>query len=156
VDPYVGDLINHTNFGGSKYHSLQVRIQTRARHGLTAGIAYTYSHNMTNSGENQGADSAQNARNLRAEWGNATYDRRQVLVINHVYQLPFGKGRSLCSSGWLSQVVGHWDLDGVLRMSRMRKIPATGVPMSGRIDSLTETYLRASGVSNTGSIQAPL
>lgn len=113
VDPYVGDLIDHMNWGGSKYRSLQVRLQTRAHHGLTTGVSYTWSHNMTNSGENQGANSAQNARNLSAEWGNSSYDRRQVLVINHVYELPFGKGKALVSQGWLSRVVGNWNVNGV-------------------------------------------
>ena len=125
VNPLVGDLIYHDNWGASKYHSLQVRLQTRARHGLSAGMAYTWSHNMINTGENQGANSAQDARNLRAEWGSASNDRRHVVVINHVYELPFGKGKPLCSSGLMSHIVGNWNISGVWSMM-------TGLPFTAR------------------------
>jgi hypothetical protein len=123
VNPFVGDLIYHDNWGGSKYHSLQVRVQTRARHGLTTGLAYTYSHNLINTGENQGANSAQDARNLQAEWGNGPNDRRHVLVINHVYELPFGNGRAVASHGWISHLVGNWNISGVWGM--MSGLPFT-------------------------------
>ena len=116
VDPYVGDLIYHGNWGGSKYHSLQASLQMRPHHGVSAGVAYTYSHNMTNTGENQGANTAQDTRNLKAEWGNSTFDRRNVLSINHLVQLPFGPGRSYLSHGALGRIVGGWDISGVWSM----------------------------------------
>src|SRR5207237_734412 len=116
VDPYVGDLIYHGNWGGSKYHSLQASLQMRPHHGVSAGVAYTYSHNMTNTGENQGANTAQDTRNLNAEWGNSTFDRRNVLSINHLVQLPFGPGRSYLSHVALGRIVGGWDISGVWSM----------------------------------------
>ena len=116
VNPLVGDLIYHDNWGGSKYHSLQVRLQMRPRHGLSGGVAYTYSHNLINTGENQGGNTAQDARNLRAEWGNAGFDRRHMVSINHLYELPFGKGRSYLSQGVLSHIVGNWDISGIWSM----------------------------------------
>ena len=116
VNPLVGDLIYHDNWGGSKYHSLQVRLQTRARHGLTTGLSYTWSKNMINTGENQGANSAQFARNLKVEWGNAAVNRRHMMVINHVYELPLGEGRAYLSTGWLGKIVGNWNVSGVWSM----------------------------------------
>ena len=116
INTTVQDVLNHENWGGSKYHSLQVRLQTRAHHGLTAGVAYTWAHSLANSGENQGGTTYQDSRNLKAEWGNSNVDRRHVLVINHVYQVPFGSGRSYLSSGLLGHIVGNWNLSGVWSM----------------------------------------
>jgi len=116
LDPLLQDDLSHENWGGSKYHSLQARLQTRAHHGLTAGLSYTWSHSLANSGENQGATTYQDSRNLRAEWGNSNFNRRHVLVINHVYEVPFGKGRTYLSRGWLGNIVGDWNLDGVWSM----------------------------------------
>jgi len=116
VNQLVGDLIYHDNWGGSKYHSLQVRVQTRARHGLTTGLSFTWAKNMINTGENQGANSAQFARNLKVEWGNAAVNRRHVVVINHVYELPFGEGRTYLATGWLGKIVGNWNVSGVWSM----------------------------------------
>jgi hypothetical protein len=116
INTSVQDVLSHENWGGSKYHSLQVRLQTRAHHGLTAGVAYTWSHSLANSGENQGGTTYQDSRNLKAEWSNSNVDRRHVLVINHVYEVPFGKGRTYLSNGLLGQIVGNWNLDGVWSM----------------------------------------
>ena len=116
VNQLVGDLIYHDNWGGSKYHSLQARLQTRARRGLTAGLSYTWSKNMINTGENQGGNTAQDARNLRAEWGNAGVNRRHIVMINHVYELPFGQGRPYLSKGVLGLIVGNWNVSGVWGM----------------------------------------
>ncbi len=116
VNQIVGDNIYHDNWGASKYHSLQARVQTRARHGLTTGLSYTWAKNMINTGENQGANTAQDARNLQVEWGNAAVNRRHVVVINHVYQLPFGKGRSHLAEGLLGHIVGNWNVSGVWSM----------------------------------------
>jgi hypothetical protein len=106
----------HTNWADSKYHSLQLRVQTRSHRGLTAGVAYTWSHNLTNAGENQGAITIQDARCFRCEWGNSSFDRRHVLVINHVYEMPVGKGRRFLSNGVLGQIVGGWNVSGVWSM----------------------------------------
>jgi len=116
LDPLLQDDLSHENWGGSKYHSLQVRLQTRAHHGLTAGVAYTWAHSLANSGENQGGTTYQDSRNLAAEWGNSSFDRHQVLVINHVYEVPVGRGRTYLASGLLGNIVGDWNLDGVWSM----------------------------------------
>ena len=113
LNPLVGDLNYHTNWADSKYHSLQARLQTRARRGLSTGVSYTWSHNLTNAGENQGAITIQDARCFRCEWGNSGFDRRHVFVINHVYELPVGKGRHYLSNGLLGRVVGGWNVSGV-------------------------------------------
>jgi hypothetical protein len=47
------------------------------------------------------------------EWGDVNEDRRHILVISHVYELPFGAGRQFVNHGVVSQIVGGWDLSGL-------------------------------------------
>ena len=145
LDPLLQDNLSHENWGGSKYHSLQVRLQTRARHGLTAGLSYTWAHSMANSGENQGATTYQDSRNLRAEWGNSNIDRRQVLVINHVYEVPFGHGRTYLSNGVLGHIVGNWNLSGVWSVE-------TGLPFTARDNT---SVSNAQDTANSGPADRP-
>jgi hypothetical protein len=36
-----------------------------------------------------------------------------MVVINHVYELPFGSGRQFLNRGVLSYIVGNWDISGI-------------------------------------------
>jgi len=35
-----------------------------------------------------------------------------MLVINHIYELPFGSGRAYLNSGAMSKIVGGWGISG--------------------------------------------
>ena len=116
LNPAIGDVPFRTNYGASKYHSLQVNLVKRYSAGLSGTLAYTWSHNMSNTlGPNANAY-PQDDRCYNCEWGSVPEDRRQMLIINHVYELPFGTGRALASKGWLSYVVGNWDVSGMWTM----------------------------------------
>jgi hypothetical protein len=114
INPNVTNITYRTNYGGAKYHSLQTRVEKRASHGLTLSLAYTWSHFMSNSGNINGGGNGppQDARCYRCEWGSQPEDRRHVVVLNHVYDLPFGFGR-----GALSHIVGNWSISGIWSMS---------------------------------------
>jgi hypothetical protein len=116
IDPFLQDVDDRTNWGASKYHSLQVNLRKRYSKGLTLGLAYTWSHNLTNTRQPNASTRPQNPNCSACEWGNAPEDRHHTLVINHLYELPFGKGRSYLKQGVLSQLVGSWDLSGFWAM----------------------------------------
>lgn len=116
INPVIQDVNYRTNFGASKYHSLQVNLEKSYGHGLTGHIAWTWSHNMSNTvGPNSGGP-PQNSACTACEWGPVNEDRRHMVVINHVYELPFGTGRQFVSKGPLSYIIGNWDLSGVWTM----------------------------------------
>jgi hypothetical protein len=50
---------------------------------------------------------------LRCNWGPTTDDLRHNLVVNHVYELPFGRGRRFMKDGVMSYLLGPWNLSGV-------------------------------------------
>ena len=54
--------------------------------------------------------------NFRDNRSVSQYDIPHRLVINHVYELPFGPKRQFLSSGILGRVVGGWNISGVWSM----------------------------------------
>lgn len=114
-NPNLTNVTYRTNYGDAKYHAFQTRITQRYAKGLTASLAYTWSHYLGDGGNINGGGNAppQDARCYRCEWGSMPEDRRHVLVLNHVYELPFGAKRTYLNKGWLGQLVGNWNLTGI-------------------------------------------
>jgi hypothetical protein len=113
MDPLLGDVDMRTNFGASKYQSMQTSLRKRLANGLSGGVAWTWSHNLSNTRGEASSTRPENSYCSACDWGNAPEDRRQTLVFNHVYELPFGAGRQHLSKGVMSYIVGNWDLTGV-------------------------------------------
>ena len=119
INPDVTNITYRTNYGASKYHSLQVRGERRYSHGLSATVAYTWSKYMSNAGQINGGGNGppQDARCYRCEWGPMPEDRRHVAVINHNWELPFGPGRAVLNDGPLGHILGAWTLTGIWSLS---------------------------------------
>ena len=115
--PYagLGGLTTALMDSNSRYDALQVSVQRRLNKGLQFGVSYTYSNTF-----DYGSDLYANAMdtyNLRYNFGPADWARRNNLIINYVYQLPFYKGQS----GAVAAILGGWQLSGVLGF-------ASGIP----------------------------
>jgi len=90
--------------GTSSYHALQVDLRRRFSRGFSVRGVYTFSKtlddgdslNQTTAGNAPGL--ASNPFDLRADKGLATFDVRNLAVINVLYALPFGQGQSSASS----------------------------------------------------------
>ncbi|PYV21147.1 MAG: hypothetical protein DMG27_21395, partial [Acidobacteria bacterium] len=107
--PYqgLGGLTAGLNDANSKYDALQVSVQRRLYRGLQFGAAYTYSNTF-----DYGSDLYANAINtydIKYNFGPADWGRRNILVLNYVYQLPFFKGQN----DLVSRVLGGWEVSGV-------------------------------------------
>src|SRR5216684_9388282 len=100
-------------WGVSSYHSLQVDLRHRFSHGLLLRGVYTFaktlddgdSLNQTSAGNAPGLVS--NPLDLASDKGLATFNVKQVGVINVLYQLPFGHGQHFAGSseGFTNAVV---------------------------------------------------
>ena len=86
-------------YGSSTYHSLQTKLVKRMSGGLTFLVSYTWSKLISNvnaqnapigTTDNTGV---QNYYNLRAERAVSELNQPHNLVVNGVYELPFGKGK---------------------------------------------------------------
>ena len=116
INPILQDMDYRTNYGASKYHSLQVNLTKRYTRGLTASLAWTWSHNLSNTRGANSSTRPQNSNCYSCEWANTEEDRRHMVAINHVYELPFGKGRQYLNHGVLAHVVGNWNVSGIWTM----------------------------------------
>ncbi|MBI3208776.1 MAG: TonB-dependent receptor [Candidatus Solibacter usitatus] len=118
INPNVTNVTYRTNYGASKYHSLQTRAEYRGTKGLNVSLSYTWSHYLSNGGNINGGGNGppQDARCYRCEWGPMPEDRRHIAVLNHIWELPFGKGRAHANTGPLAWVVGNWNVNGIWTM----------------------------------------
>jgi hypothetical protein len=133
VNPDLVNLTYRTNYGAAKYHSMQVRVERRYSAGLTAGLAYTWAKYMSNTGHINGGGNGppQDARCTACEWGPMPEDRRHIAVINHNWEIPFGRTRKFLTSGPASLIFGDWGLSGIWSFaSGERFTPTLASPVS--------------------------
>jgi len=110
-----------TNQAESNYNSGAVEISRRSGKSLTFDASYTYTRDLSNAGGATpnafavaGGSFLTNRFNPGLDYGNVIYDRRHRFLVTYLYDLPFGKGQPLLSSGSaLNRVVGDWQLAGV-------------------------------------------
>jgi len=108
----------------SNYHSLQVSAQHRFSSASTITLAYTLSKNLTDS-QNDRSASPQNTYDTQSEYARAALDRRHVLVINYVYELPFFAKQG----GFVGKTLGGWQVSGITNFQ-------TGLPFTATTSNL--------------------
>ncbi len=108
--------------GSASYNALQVDVNHRFSHDLFLRGVYTWSKALDD-GDSLNATTAGNAPglvsnpyNVKADWGPATYDVRNLGVISAVYGLPFGNGKHF--AGGLGKVgngaVSGWSVNSLV------------------------------------------
>ncbi|HTV54807.1 MAG TPA: TonB-dependent receptor [Terriglobia bacterium] len=104
--PYLGDanIYTYMTNANSLYNSLQVSVLRQWASGLSFQLSYTYSKSMDDD-----ITPYDSYAPLSAVWGDSTWDRTHILVMNYVYALPFFRN----STGWLGQTLGGWRVSGI-------------------------------------------
>jgi hypothetical protein len=110
--PYKGFAVIRStgNEANSMYNGLQLSVNRRFAQGLSFGMAYTLSR-VNDNGSAQ-RDVVPNAFDTSNLWGAASYDRRHVMVLNAIYELPIFKDRSKLTG----KVLGGWTVSAVSQM----------------------------------------
>jgi len=115
--PDAGNFVEGINATSSNYHSLQAKVEKRFSNGLQFLASYAWAHaiDMAGSGVLDNWGGTQDPYNWAADRGNGNVDRRHILSLSYVYQLPFGRGRRYLSSpsGIVNQVLGGWEATGI-------------------------------------------
>lgn len=104
----------------SNYHSLQVSAQKRFSANNLVNLAYTWSKALTDNGSDR-ANAPQNFYNRAADYGLSPLDRRHVLTVSYVYDLPFFKDQK----NVLGYVAGGWQLSGIFSYNSGTPITVT-------------------------------
>ena len=124
------------SIGASSYNSLQLHYEKRFGHGLQFQASYTWAKTLTDADSalpfiNGGVGQEQNPANLHHEKALSIQDIPQTFVLSWIYQIPFGSGRKWMNNGWLSRVIGGWDVGAVERYMSGQPISfrcASGIP----------------------------
>lgn len=108
-----------SNQGKSDYHGLLVSLQRRFSNGLEFDVNYTLSHSKDNNSSQVNTvtgGSICDFTNLDACYGYSDFDIRHLFNTNFIWEVPFGRGRSIGSNmnKWADAVVGGWTLAGIL------------------------------------------
>jgi len=124
ANPALANTWTWFSLGDSSYNALQVDVNRRLSHGLSLRGVYTWSKslddgdslNQTTAGNAPGLVS--NPFNLRADWGAATYDVRNIGVVSALYELPFGEGKPFAngSKGVANAAVSGWSVNSIVAM----------------------------------------
>jgi hypothetical protein len=133
----------------SNFNALAVRLRKRMQNGVALGATYTYSHsidNATSIGGNGGSSSGgivQNWQNLLAEESNSSFDIRNQVKGDFVYELPFGPDAHFLTSGnFLSHALNGLSISGTFDF-------ASGAPLTPSIAAAVADVARGS----TGSLR---
>jgi hypothetical protein len=117
------------------YSGFQTGLRLQNKRGLSGEIDYTWSHEIDIQSDDNSC-CVSNPWNLKYDKGSGTLDRRHVVLINYVYDLPlFAKG-----SEFLHSLAGGWVIAG------------TSVAETGLVQVVTG----AGGVTGSGNTYDPV
>jgi hypothetical protein len=106
------------SISSSSYHSLQAKITRRFARGFQVQGSYTWAHAIDDAGDplvTAAGNRAfpRNSRALYQERGNSDNDIRHIGVLNYVWEMPFGRGRSHLNGGAFGRILEGFQLSGI-------------------------------------------
>lgn len=103
-----------TSEGHSILHAVTLTARRRQFKGLSFGGSYTLGKSQDNTtATGGGATVAQDDKNLAAEWGLSSFDRRHQISADFSYELPFGPNkRFLTNGGFWAGLASDWTVSG--------------------------------------------
>jgi len=102
----------------SNYNAGFLSYRVRAYKGLTLDANFTYAHSLDDVGVNQDTDQAfTNSYNPLYDYGTSLFDRKFVLTVLGVWELPIHP-----QSGWLKRIAGGWQVAPIVTV-------ASGLPL---------------------------
>jgi hypothetical protein len=124
-----GGMMNHS--GNSTYNAMILKATKRFSGGLTLLASYTWSKLLTDAdsaepwiagvvgaasgaGAAIGAGSAQNQFNRGTEKSYGVLDLPQMFKLTGSYDLPFGQGKRMFTSGIASRLLGGWNVSSFM------------------------------------------
>ncbi|MGI8639280.1 MAG: carboxypeptidase regulatory-like domain-containing protein [Pyrinomonadaceae bacterium] len=105
----------------SSYHSMQVSAQHRFSGASQVNLAYTFAKNLTDN-QNDRSASPQNTYDISKDKARAALDRRHILSIDYIYELPFFSEQK----GFVGKLLGGWQVSGIATYN-------TGLPFTATV-----------------------
>lgn len=130
VNPTVGsgDTYVITNGGASYYDAATIEVRRRLSNGFLLQGSYTFAKALADGATSSSSDfsSPTTLRNARLDKLPESFDIRNAIKFNWIYELPFGAGRPLFSgvhNGFARKALEGWEIAGVVRLQ-------SGTPMN--------------------------
>ncbi len=110
-----------TNKGSSSYNGLLTTLHKNLGYGLQFDLNYTWSHSIdnvslvANAAAFGGYGFICDVLRPRECRSNSDFDVTHYFNGNFIYELPFGRGKSVGSSAprWLDEIIGGWSVSGI-------------------------------------------
>jgi len=169
-DPQFSSLFAWSSLGTSNYNAGQFTLRHPMSHGLQVDFSYTYSKSIDLGSDAertnpQGTTSTTSPIGLGTStilsyianpWKPALnrapsdFDLRHVITATWVYELPFGKGKTLAgtANGLIDAVIGGWQLSGLTRWTSA--FPFSAIDNHG----FTQNFLFYSNLVQTAPIES--
>jgi hypothetical protein len=155
-----GRTASSTTFkqAGSNYNSLQVKLDHRFAHGLSATSSYTYQKGLgyvTSSGS--GVGSTNFYIDFSRNYSRLSNDRTHTFVQSFIYAFPFGKGQKWLNSGVASWIAGGWQVTGVMSLETGAPFSVTAsgaslnAPSNTQVANQTGAFRKLKGIGNARS-----
>ena len=119
INSNYGTLRVWANSANSNYNAFQLSVKKQASHGLLFNLNYTWSHSIDDGSTWHSGSTTANGDaagdGFTTDWtrpsfdrGNSIYDIRHRLVLNYVWELPFGK-----HTGFMGALLSGWTYNGI-------------------------------------------
>jgi hypothetical protein len=141
------------NAGYSKYNSLQISADRRYTNGLKVGAAYTLGHSEDNASDKRNI--LWNSYNDTNYWGPSSFDRKHVLSLYYIYDLPFWRE----GGSPMKSLLGGWQISGAtflrtgtpFSITRTNDIAGVGEGANGQpVDVVGDIHANANGQFSGG------
>jgi hypothetical protein len=123
-------------YGDASYQSMIARLEKQYASGYTLSVAYTLSKLLASTGESNTwvigpSNALYDPKYNRSHDANDTPHR---LVISHLWELPFGKGRPYLNEGIFSRILGNWQFSGITVLQAGRPILISAPDNTGLLE----------------------
>jgi hypothetical protein len=141
------------NAGYSKYNSLQISADRRYTNGLKVGAAYTLGHSEDNASDKRNI--LWNSYDDTNYWGPSSFDRKHVLSLYYIYDLPFWRE----GGSPMKSLLGGWQISGAtflrtgtpFSITRTNDIAGVGEGANGQpVDVVGDIHANANGQFSGG------
>lgn len=107
--PGFGAIVSGENSTSGNYHSLQANFRIDNVRGLTFQSSYTWAKSIDYTFSDN-AGNAYDAYDLSKDRALSDLDRRHILVMNYIYELPFFRSHP---NAFARQTLGGWQISGI-------------------------------------------
>ena len=129
--PKFGTINLYESIGHDWYNSLQAKLDKRFSKGLSYSVSYVFSRDIAEFGAESTAFPTAYAP-AGYDRGPSPNERRNILTISGIYELPFGRGKRFAAG--MPRVVdaafGGWQISGIYRF-------VSGAPLSFTVPGTT-------------------